>query len=309
MARAEEEELRSVATTLNPDEERDLLAGKVATFNEARTNKDDKTQKRVKKEIEQIIGEALHRRFLLTEQAIHLLHKEPRRSNIYLDLLIEASRDEQWRQYLRIESKFNDEDDGPPYVPSPETDRNPAMAASRYLVFEASQELLENLLVHDDRELQAELIAEGRAIRGKILSVVDEGPGRITVPVWKVESDGALSLKLREGNCVCVVGCRNRQGEIRDIERTKNRKYRFEIQITRCVTVPRGDAKVLPATSPKLISKEVTLVPIAMDGISRAKSRKVWNRDVPGHRLTHRRPSGVRAALPEEVQGDRTVEP
>ncbi len=36
-------------------------------------------------------------------------------------------------------------------VPATETDRHPAAAASRYLVHQASNELLASLLIHDDR--------------------------------------------------------------------------------------------------------------------------------------------------------------
>jgi hypothetical protein len=298
---AEEAERSSISTSLNPDDERVRLEAPLEKFLEARKARSDSGQKRWRKVIDRQLRPALESRFNLTEQAIEVLNQDDRRENAYLDVLAKASLDEQWRQYLRIERRFEDPEDGPPFVPSPETDRNPAAGASRYLVYEASAELLENLLVHDDKELQAELIAEGKAIRGTIVEVYDEDPGRRTVPIWILEADGSLPLRLRQGSDICVAGCRNREGVVRAVELTKTRAYRIEIQITRCVTVPRGDTGVLPATSPLLKGQEVTLVPTSKDGISRSKSRKVWNTDVPGRRLTHMKPAGPRAVLPEDI--------
>ena len=298
---AEKAEHDSTSTSLNPDHERAKLDSPVEQFGEAKRAKKETAQKRWAREIERELRPALESRFELTAEAIKVLNDDDRRENAYLEVLTKATLDEQWRQYLRIERRFEDPEDGPPFVPSPETDRSPAAGASRYLVYEASAELLENLLVHDDKELQAELIAEGKAVRGTILEVYDEDPGRRTVPIWVIEADGNLPLRLRAGSDVCVAGCRNREGTIRAVELTKSRNYRIEVQITRCVTVPRGDTSVLPATSPRLKGEQVTLVPTSKDGISRSKSRKVWNKDVPGRRLTHMRPTGPRAEVPEEI--------
>jgi hypothetical protein len=300
MLAAEEQERDSISTLLNPEEEEKRVAPALEAFNEARAAKQDATQKRQAAVIDGLLRGPLMRRFELTESAIEALRKDSRRENLGLAVLERATRDEQYRQYLRVENRVADPEDGPPFIPSPETDRSPAAAASRYFVQEASQELLDTLLVHDDRELQDEMIAEGRAVRGRIVQVEDEDPGRKTVPVWVLDADASLPLRLRPGSDVCVVGCPGRKGEIREIDTVSDR-YRIEVQITTLVTTPRGDSTVLPATSPKLKGKVVTLVPPAKDGIARLKSRKVWASDVPGKRLTHPRPKGPRTDLPAEV--------
>ena len=46
------------------------------------------------------------------------------------------------------------------------------------------------------REMQAELVARGEAIAGTITAVRDEGTGKRSVPVWTVESEGELPLRL-----------------------------------------------------------------------------------------------------------------
>src|SRR5207247_4666975 len=98
----------------------------------------------------------LVRRWKLTEEAIEALAADRRRENLGVRRLINYSRDEHFRQYLRIEQKFDDAEDGPPFTPSPETDRHPAAAGSRYYVWSSSEELRDRLLMHDDCEMQAE---------------------------------------------------------------------------------------------------------------------------------------------------------
>lgn len=307
MRRAETAERVSISTSLNPDEERGPLADAVDGFNGARSEKNAAAQKRIGSVIDGMLRAPLERRFSLTADAIDVIRKDSRRPNGGLEVLEKASRDEQYRQYLRIEYKFEDPEDGPPFVPSPETDRYPAAAASRFYVQESSQQLVDGLLVHDDRDLQAEMIAEGKAIRGRITDVRDEDPGRKTVPVWTLDADATVALHLRENADVCVIGCPKRQGVIRDITQRGGR-YRIEIQITTCVTVPRGDSRTLPATSPQLKGQVVTLVQTTKDGIARMKSQKVWDRNVVGKRLTHLRPSGLRSELPDDLVDETASE-
>jgi hypothetical protein len=299
MRAAEKVERDSISTSLNPDFESKPLEPALAVFNEARAAKRAPDEQRAREKIHGLLKPDLVRRFTLTCEAIDVLGRDRRRENAGLDVLEKATRDEQFRQYLRIEYRLDDPEDGPPFVPSPETDRSPAAAASRYFVLEASQQLLEGLLVHDDGELADEMIAEGRAIRGTVISVANEGNGR-TVPVWVLDADASLPLRLREGSDVCVLGCPKRQGVIRDVSTTGGR-YRIEVQITTCVTVPRGVTNVLPATSPLLKGRTITLVPPPKDGISRLKSRRVWDKDVAGKRLTQAAARGVKADLPDEV--------
>lgn len=297
-ARAREEEQSSVSTSLNPGDERKSLEGPLERFNQARTPPgDEKAQGHWKDVIAEALRPHLARRFDLTASAIASLRSDGRRENAFLDRFVKATLNEQWGQFLKIERRVEDGDGARVFIPSPETDRDPAAAASCYLIHEASQDMLDSLLVHDDKELQAELIAEGRAIRGTISDVSDEGEGKKTVPIWIVESDADAPMRLREGSDVCVVGCRTREGCIRDMELTKERRFRFTIQITKCVTVPKSDPKTLPATSPMLKGRTVVLVPPSKEGIARSKSIKVWKRDVPGAHLTHPRVSSARADL------------
>jgi hypothetical protein len=303
MAAAAEAERLSIATNVDPAIEREELAPYVEMFNEARVNQDTERRERATRRIRKILTEELDRRLDLTERAIATLGRDKRRENAGIQQLVEASLDEHRRQFRRIEANAADKDDGPAFRPSPETDRHPSAAASRFYVQEASAELQELLLVHDDRELQAELVARGDAIAGKIVAVRDEGTGRKSIPVWTVESNGDLPLRLREHSAMCVVGLRGRELRIREIERSSAGLYRFELEVT-SLKKEVAAANVPAANSKKLNGRRIVLVKPSMDQVARRRSFLIWNRDLPGAWLTHRVPHTLAADLPVEVAED-----
>lgn len=302
---AAEAERQSVSTSLDPALERDELQSWVEEFGPARTAGDDAVVARATRRIHAVLKEELERRFSLTERALAVLAADSRRENFGVEVLAKASLDEHRLQYRRIEQQIDDNEDGPAFRPSPETDRYPSAAGSRFYVHEASEELRDQLLVHDDRELLAELIGTGQAIGGTITDVRDEGVGKKTVPVWVVESDAGLPLRIREDSTLCVVGLRSREVRVRSIERRKEGGYRFELVVTKLITKPHADgANVLPATSASLRGKRVQLVKPSMDQIARRRSGLIWKRDVPGAWLTHRVPKVPEADLPDGVAED-----
>jgi hypothetical protein len=164
---------------------------------------------------------------------------------------------------------------------------------------------MESVLLHDDAELQAEAIAAGDAFRGEIVKVWDEEPGRATVPVWVVRDAFQGPLRLRSGSMVCVVGMPKRQGIVRRIYAGDDGARRMEVEITNLKTAAAGGigARACAGRS-GWVGETVTFVTASADGISRAKSRKIWDPDGPGAWLTHARPVGTRARADREVDVD-----
>jgi hypothetical protein len=302
MAAAEAEQL-STATNVDPAIEREELAPYVEMFNDARLNQHTERRERATRRIRKILTEELDRRLDLTERAIATFAREKRRENAGIQQLMDASMDEHRRQFRRIEVAAADKEDGPAFRPSPETDRHPSAAASRFYIQEASEELKALLLVHDDREMQAELVASGEAIDGTIVAVRDEGSGRKSIPVWTIESDGELPLRLREHSAVCVVGLRGRELRIREIERSSPLLYRFELEVT-SLKKEVSASNAPAANSKKLIGERVVLVKPSMDQVARRRSFLIWNRDLPGAWLTHQVPQTLATDLPIEVAED-----
>ena len=147
--------------------------------------------------IENTLRAELVRRFELTQRAIEVLREDKRRRNSGLDRLVAVSNEELWFQFIRQELKIDDQQDGPAITLSPETDRYPPMAASRYFVHEASEELYLSALIHDDEEMQVEAVAEGHALRGVITAVEDVDPGRRLEPIWTLEVRDEAPLRVR----------------------------------------------------------------------------------------------------------------
>ena len=248
----------------------------------------------------------------LTEQALRQLQMDGRRVNAGVNRLVEETVQEQWYQYTRLELKLDSSDDGPAFFPSVETDRNASAAASRYFVHNSSADLLEGLLVHDDAELLAEAVATGDAIRGVIVHVSDDAPphtgrGRApTRPVWLIRDEADRQLRLRTGSEVCVVGVRGRTGRIRSFRDTDDGALEIEVEIqgwkTRRADLPSPQDR--SPNDPSLVGCKIGLIKTTLDGLSRRKSFKVWNKRGPGSWLTHSTPGGVEAHVADVDQND-----
>jgi len=302
MAAAEEAERHSISTSLDPPFERDELAPDVEAYNEARKDDDRPRLERSERLIRKMLTEELVRRWTLTEDAVRAIQSDKRRENRGLQRLIAASLDEHYRQYLRLERKLEDSEDGPPFFPSPETDRHPAAAGSRYYVAQSSAELRDFMLVQDDKELLAELVADGDAIDGTITKVTCTKDGRKRTVLWTVESDGKRPLRLREGSTLSEVGFDKRQSELLDISQDADGPYRFELHVKAHHTKP--DSRGCIAEDQRLVGRRVHFVKATMDGIARRKSQAIWKADGPGAWVTHAMPKNLAMDLPDEVGED-----
>jgi len=304
LSAALEAERLAIATSLEPELERNTLERHVERWGDARRRDDDAAIRRASRSIQEALIPELERRWKQTEQVIGLLNADDRRTNAGVPRLVSATADEQWYQYTRLELRMTDNEDGPAYFPSVETDRNASAAASRFFVHNSSADLMEGLLVHDDAELLAEAVASGDAFMGKVLEVRDDAPERVgrgrraTRPVWVVSDKAGRQLRLRTGTEVCVVGVRSRTGRIRGFSDAADGSLAVEIEITGWKTrrTELPSPHDLAPNDGSLEGEEVALIKTTMDGLSRNKSRKVWKRDGPGSWLTHSTPGDTRVA-------------
>lgn len=307
-----EAERVTIATSLDPATERGKLAKHVEAWGNARKDEDKDGMSRAGRAVRKILVPELERRWMLTDKTRAILLADARRTNNGVAKLVEGTASEQWFQYSRLELRHSSREDGPAFTPSVETDRNAAAAASRFFVHNASADLVEGLLVHDDAELLAEAIAEGDAIKGTIVAVRDDAPphtgrGRPpTRPVWVVRDDADRQLRLRTGSEVCLVGVRGRTARLRAFRETSEGDLEIELEIKGWRTRRPGlpSPHDLPPNDVALVGCEVGLVATTLDGLSRSKSLKVWSKDGPGAWLTHAAPGGVRAQHADVDQDD-----
>jgi hypothetical protein len=304
LSAAKAAENSSIATTLNPDVELDQLDGLVEQWNKLKEAHPGNASK-IARQIQQILVPELERRFSLTVRARSVLEDSERDVNPGVLALRDESRKEHWFQYVRMAKKQNEDADGPAFTPSPETDRYPAAAASRYFVAQGSEDLRMSALIHHDKVLQEEAINAGDAITGKIVSVIDEGVTRKKIPVWRIQCHHVGPLRIREGTDLCVAGLPSRVVTIRSLEWDAD-ELDVEVEITSLKTVPKGNdnLSIRPAADPRHKGKTVTLLPINRGHLSRIKMKKIWNGGVPGAWLMHASPKESSAMLPVEISDD-----
>lgn len=304
LAAAQVAEDQSISTSLDPTIERDELEPLVERWNDQTLG--SRVREKAKADIEATIGEELRRRFALVERAIQYLRKRGPRENRGATKLADASLEEHWFQYLRMELRRNDSHDGVAFTPSPETDRSPAAAASRYFVQQASEDFWTAALIHDDEGLQGEAVMRGDGIQGTCVGVRDEGEGRAIKAVWTIEALEIAALRIREGSTLCPVGSPKRHLRILSIERVGGDVLKFECAVVSALREYRDeDGCVHPvANSNAFLDTKMMLVPVSMDQISRLKNKKIWNAEVPGAWITHAQPAGSKSRLPKETAGE-----
>lgn len=303
---AEEAELRAMSTNLDPELDRDRLEPLVAAWGDADRLKVEGEKDRIAAEMHEILADEVRRRWELAVRARAVLAADSRPINRHVLDLVHEGLAEQWYQYNRMELRFHDAEDGPAFVPSPETDRHPAAASSRFFVINASADFVNTMLLHDDVDLQAEAIARGDAFKGHIVEVRDDGEGRSTRPVWTIVDPIGGVNRLEAGARVCLIGDTKREGEVRSVLELDDGSRRFEVEITARKTAIRGAAGQMgmhPA-DPSWVGQVVGFTGVSYGGLSRRKSSRIWNDEVPGAWLTHRRGGGLRAVVSADAAED-----
>lgn len=301
---AQEAESHSISISIDPAVEREMLNPLVDQWNDTRLG--SRVREKAKAEIAKVLEGELRARYELVQRSIaHLRAKGPR-ENRGVASLTDASSEEHWYQYLRLELRVDDEYDGQAFTPSPETDRAPAAAASRYLIQQASEEFRVAALIHDDEEMQREALASGDGIRGQCVKVRNLGDGNSIQAVWTLDVPEIAPLHIREGSTLCPVGCPKRTLRVESVDRIEHDLLRVEVLVigAKKAFIDENRRAHPIANSPAFKGKEMTLVPASMHQIPRLKTKKIWNKDVPGGWITHAPPAGPKAKLPEDAAGE-----
>lgn len=301
---AQAAEEHSISISLDPSVERDDLDSLVEKWNDNRLG--SRVREAAKADINAVLSRELHERFTLVERAIKQMRDKAPRENRGVALLSAASLEEHWYQYVRMELRQDDTHDGVAFAPSPETDRNPAAAASRYFVQQASDDFAIAALIHDDEELQREALLRGDGIRGKCVQVRDDGNGRSIRAVWTLDVPEIAPLHIREGSTLCQVGIPKRELKVQSIERSGVGQLEVELAVSSALREFKDDQGRTHqvSNSPTFKGKEMLLIPASMAQISRLKNQKIWGANGPGSWITHAQAAGPKARLPQEAAGD-----
>jgi hypothetical protein len=292
-AAAEDAERWSVSASLDPKLERDELEPEVERYTDARRQEKQRQMAASESRIVRVLEAEVRRRLDLVETAVKVLREDPRSINRGAADLALASKKARQQDFLWFEEQIALRGEEGYFPPSPETDRDRRSAAARYHRLSSADDEVAAALVHDDRELQDDLIAAGDALRGTIVEVKDRAPAgsRAVMPVWEIEAPSSDPSRLRRGTGVCVAGMPRRKGTVLSISATDGVR-RLEVEINGWKRKPDAArypdyADALAAADRGHIGQPVVLLPSALAGIGVLKSRRVREAIGPGTWLTH----------------------
>lgn len=282
---ATQAEGQTISPTLDPALERTDLSDLVEKWNELRREEGDLDSEA--DAIAAILRAELDRRWHLTEQAYQLLRGDERPVNPGVDGLIREAHNEFWFQHQRIELRLNDPTQGPAFVAHPETDFHGSAAASRYLIYSAADEAYISQLIHDDAVLFHEAIDNGKALRGRVVGVVDIGSGRSTIPVWEVQLDPGVLHRVRENGRLVPYGSRGHEATVIEIRATPDETV-LRLEWTTRKTMELGCGIGAKPVDAAWLGEDVAFVVSDAADLTKRRSNRVWKaKDGPGAWLTH----------------------
>ena len=276
---------KRVGITLNPDIERRSLEKPVKTLQEGSDSEKEAAVKTIRK----ILLEESQRRWDLMLEAYSVLSSDARLENKGVVKLVDNSRQRLLTNYARIEDGIKDElSSTPAFVPHPETDRDPAAAASAYIVMNKAEELWLDTLVDDDAERLHDMIETGDAFAG-IIEQVTPLSAKSLAAFWLIRATHVGPLRMKNGDEVRLVGPYAKSGFIEEILIDGGGEIQVMLSVNFGVKPSVGAPKPLdlPVNDRGWIGTAVSFVPKPFTGQD-AKIKRIWEaKDSPGAWLTH----------------------
>lgn len=207
---AMEAEKNSVATVVNPDVERTVLAPLLTKWNEARKAGDERAMADAADTLQAAMTQELSRRWNLTKDAIEALRNDRRLPNAGLVKLCEESIKSfhhNWGKKVLNEVAGN-----PAYWPNVFTDYAPRTAGAEYQQRVIDDGRTRSLLLHGDKQLQQEELAKGRAMICTIVDIED------ATAAWTLQLTYPTLPTCKVGDKMAIAGAPTCQLEVRDID-------------------------------------------------------------------------------------------
>lgn len=213
LAAARLAENQSVATVLDHRFEREKVQPLVEEWGEANRKKNFKGCETVEVAVHKTLSPDLLRRWNLTRDSIEILRSDRRSANRGLKQLVALSKKEFYRGWGERAQKEDNGDE--PFWPNPFTDYNTRMAAGGYHQRVADSQKERHFLVHGDRELQREELANGRGIIGTISSVNSSDPE------WTIKFTYPELSTVREGGYLVIAGTEEMKLTVTEVDHEK----------------------------------------------------------------------------------------
>lgn len=200
---------QSMATVINPDEERGMLEPLVDEWTAARRRNDGATMMRADRKIHRVLETHLLARWEATATAARLIHADPREYNEGLDTLCVDSIRQMFDSWG--DRAMREEAGEIPYWPNVFTDRNAREVGSAFQRRIAQDEKARHLLTHGDRELQREELAAGHGVICTVTRVRGDG-------MWTTQWSFPDLPTLKEGDTLSIAGNSNAKLKVVDVD-------------------------------------------------------------------------------------------
>jgi hypothetical protein len=258
-------------------------------------------------QIERKIHDALEPELMIRwdsmKDAYKIFANDTRRENQGVTKLVKASMEKFVWQFQRVERQVLDPDLGPAFTPHPETDFHGSAAASTYFQMAAADTAFIATLIHDDKELQNESLAQGRAFLAKINEVHDEGVGNKKVPIWTFLVETGELLRLREGERYSLLGNQASTIYIRSVEVLDDSQLLVEGEwYSPKIKELNGPIFAKPLDQ-DWVGHTVLFVPTDTSGLDAQKGNAVWKaKDGIGAWLTHgKAPASIEGNIIDDI--------
>lgn len=210
LAAARLAENQSAATVLDPQFEREKVQPLVDEWGEANRKKNSKGCLSAEASVKKILTPELLRRWDLTCDSIKTLRSDKRGSNSGLSSLVTFSKKDFNRGWG--EKALNEDAGDEPFWPNPFTDYNTRIAAGGYHQRVADEQKAIYFLIHGDRELQREELANGHGIIGVITAV------NSSEPEWTIKFSYPDLSTIKNGDDIVIAGAHEMKLTVTEID-------------------------------------------------------------------------------------------
>ena len=276
---------RSLGITMDVEVEL-LLQNHLQDANESR--KRQTTNSSAEEHIRAILLEQATYRWEALRKSYERLSKDGRPINRGLFELVSDTEKRFENDVQRQERQQVDPEQGPAFIPHPETDFHGSAAAAAYYMRQASESKFLPVMIHEDSEMLAEAIASGHALRARVFKVIEQRKGNFSDIFWVVRALATDEFRMNSGETLSPLGNRNHTVKTRDVKFMNQNEIEMTLQWTNRKTTHLDTGLRQRPNYAAWEGQEMVFVPSDQSIFDEKAAGRVWkSREGIGSWLTH----------------------